>query len=87
MVSPLKAQVFARKLASHPDQSAARFVLDGLRSGFRLGFDHSRKLKSAKKNKPSANQHAEVIDQYLAMKCLWEGYWAPFRPHLYPTSM
>ena len=66
MVSPLKAQVFARELASHPDQSAVRFVLDGLRSGFRLGFDHSRKLKSAKKNKPSAYQHAEVIDRYLA---------------------
>lgn len=66
VVSPLKAHAFARELASHPDQSAVRFVLDGLRNGFRLGFNHSRKLKSAKKNKPSANQHAEVIDQYLA---------------------
>ena len=44
----------------HPDHSAARFVLDGLHSGFRLGFDHYRQLKSAKKNKPSANQDAEA---------------------------
>ena len=65
-VSPLQAHIFACELAGHPDQSAVRFVLDGLRNGFRLGFNWSRKLKSAKKSKPSANLHAEVVDQYLA---------------------
>lgn len=39
--------------------------MDGLHSGFRLGFDHSRQLKSAKKNKPSANQHADANEVSL----------------------
>ena len=66
MVSPLKPEEFASKLTKHPDQRLVAFVLDGLRNGFRLGFQHSRKLKSANKNKPSANHHPEVIDRYLA---------------------
>lgn len=66
MVSPLKPEEFASKLIQHPDQQLVAFVLDGLRNGFRLGFQHSRKLKSANKNKPSANHHPEVIDRYLA---------------------
>ena len=66
MVSPLKPEVFAAKLSQHPDQHLVAFVLDGLRNGFRLGFQHSKKLKSAKSNKASANQHSEVIDRYLA---------------------
>ena len=36
------------------------------RNIFRLGFHHSRKLKSATTNKPSAKQHPDVIDRYLA---------------------
>ena len=66
MVSPLKAEEFARALTNHPDQRQVAFVLDGLRNGFRLGFHQYRKLKSAKGNKLSANQHTDVIDRYLA---------------------
>ena len=41
-------------------------MLEGLRHGFKLGFCHTQPLKPAKKNKPSAVQHASVIDEYLA---------------------
>jgi len=40
-------------------------VLQGIKEGFNLGFDASVSLKAAKKNKPSAYQHAAVIDAYL----------------------
>ena len=66
VVSPLKHEEFAIKLSKHPDQRLVAFVLDGLRNGFCVGFQHSKKLKSAKSNKASANQHPEVIDRYLA---------------------
>ena len=65
VVSPLKPEVFAAKLSQHPDQNLVAFVLDRLRNGFRLGFQHSKKLKSAKSNEVSANQHSEVVDRYL----------------------
>ena len=37
-----------------------------------------RSLSPAKKNKPSANQHAEVIDQYLANEVSFGQVLGPF---------
>lgn len=41
------------------------FILHGIKEGFKLGFNSSVSLKSAKKNKASAYQHPQVIDAYL----------------------
>lgn len=73
VVSPLKVVEFEQELAGHPDQSAISYVINGLRHGFRLGFRHTLRLKSAKTNKPSARQHLSVIDDYLAneVSLLW----------------
>jgi len=60
----LQAQQFSWELRLHPNRVG--FVLDGIRHGFRLGFCHTQRLKPAKKNKPSADQHPSVIDEYLA---------------------
>lgn len=65
-VGPLKVEVFARELKHHPDRERVAFILNGLQEGFRLGFDNSRPLKSAKCNKPTAYKHSGVIDAYLA---------------------
>ena len=65
-VTPLVAEQFAWELRFHPQRPQVDFVLDGIRHGFKLGFSPSQKLKSAKKNKPSVDQHASVIDAYLA---------------------
>ena len=65
-VTPLQADQFARDLQHHPNQPLVQFVLEGIRHGFRLGFCSSQPLKPAKKNKPSAAQHASAIDEYLA---------------------
>ena len=54
------------ELHFHPNRQQVDFVLDGIRHGFKLGFSHTQWLKSAKKNKSSADQHASVIDEYLA---------------------
>ena len=48
------------------DRQAVAYVLNGLQHGFRLGFQPARKLKHARKNKPSAFQNPKVIDDYLA---------------------
>ena len=52
-------------LREHPDQYFAGYVLDGLRNGFRIGFDHTAPLRSARRNMPSAAEHPEVIDNYV----------------------
>ena len=54
-------------------------------NGFKLGFCPSQKLKSSRKNKTSATQHASVIDAYLRMRFLWAGQQArsiPSPPNL-----
>ena len=65
-VTPLVAEQFAWELRFHAQRPQVDFVLYGIRHGFKLGFSPSQKLKSAKNNKPSAIQHASVIDAYLA---------------------
>ena len=65
-VTPLVAEQFAWELRFHPQWLQVDFVLNGIRHGVKLGFCPSKKLKSAKKNKPSAIQHASVIDAFLA---------------------
>lgn len=65
-MTPLQADQFALELQHHPDRQLVNYVLDGISNGFRVGFSPSHKLKSAKNNKPSALQHAAVVDEYLA---------------------
>ena len=74
-VSPLKPEEFARNLSNHPNQPQVAFVLDGLRNGFRLGFHHSRKLKSATTNKPSATVAARrgIPDHLIQALGRWSG--------------
>ena len=54
--SPLSDRLprWERALADHPDETFARYVLRGLRAGFRVGFDHAFSLVSAGRNMQSA---------------------------------
>ena len=66
VVSPLNVSQFNLDLAGHPDREAVTYVLEGLQHGFHLGFQPVCRLKPTKKNKSSAFQNPEVIDDYLA---------------------
>ena len=70
---------FAWELRNHPNRQLCNFVLDGLRNGFKLGFQPALSLKSAKKNKPSAYQQPLVIDEYLAHEVSRGRVAGPFR--------
>ena len=65
-VSPLNFELFEAELTLYPDSAKANFVLRGIKEGSRLGCDKPVTLKSARRNKLSAYQHAGVIDAYLA---------------------
>ena len=64
-VTPLHPDQFAQELCFHPDQAQVSYVVEGLRDGFKLGFDDRCSLKSAKRNKATAFKHPKVIDDYL----------------------
>ena len=65
-VTPIDAQKLWHELCFHLDQAKVDYVITGLMSGFRLGFDPSAvSLQSAAQNMPSASLQPSVIDQYL----------------------
>ena len=53
------------RLRTHPDQQFAGYILSGLESGFRVGFNYHHELLPAKHNMPSALEHSEVVEHYL----------------------
>ena len=89
-ITPLKVDQFAWELRHHPNRLLCNFVLDGLRNGFKLGFQPALSLKSAKKNKPSAYQQPSIIDEYLAHEVSRGRVAGPFRspplPNLHISS-
>ncbi|KAK3702245.1 hypothetical protein QZH41_016773 [Actinostola sp. cb2023] len=73
---------------SHPDQAKAQYVLLGILHGFKIGFDVPTTLKHSKKNKPSAYQHADIIDAYLNNEVQLGRVAGPFNfPPLHPLQI
>ena len=56
-----------QELSGHPDSSLVQEILHGVRSGFRVGYDHVRApLMSRSTNMKSAAEHERVVSEYLA---------------------
>ena len=84
--SPLSWQEWDRCLASHPDQRFRRYIVDGIRRGFRIGFDYSHAdyTRSSPNNMISARDHPEVVGEYLAAECGAGRVLGPFDPARFP---
>ena len=78
VVSPLKFKAWEAALCLHPDKAFGRLLTEGLREGFRIGFDRRRPLKPALQNMQSAHDHPEAIDDYLAKECSLGRMLGPF---------
>ena len=64
VTTPLQWLTWAKALESHPDQDFAAYIVEGLRHGFRLGFNYTgHTCTSAKHNMLSAFQYPKVIDK------------------------
>ena len=67
VVTPLKAGAWDKQLQELPDRECAEFVSQGLREGFRIGFDRNRvECCSTKGNMLSAVKNPSVVEEYLA---------------------
>lgn len=71
-VSPLsmRIDVWRRCLSQHPDEVLVVYILKGLEEGFSIGYDISVGLRQAHSNLPSANNHPQVVEEYLQKE--WE---------------
>lgn len=65
ITTPLRGSVWEQELAAHPDTQFAGYVTNGIKHGFRVGFDYTRTLASTRSNMKSALEHPEVVSEYL----------------------
>ena len=71
-------EAWAQALSDHPDKAFARYLCTGLRFGFRIGFSHSIRLKSAPTNMGSAIEHPSVVAEYVANELALGRFLGPF---------
>ncbi len=64
ITTPLLGDVWERELLGNPDRQLAGY------GSFRVGFDHSKPLRSRPSNMKSALEHPEVVSAYLAQEKL-----------------
>ena len=66
ITTTLKADVWERALAVHPDRELAQYVCTGICQGFRIGFNYHRaRLIPVHRNMKSAMEQGEVVERYL----------------------
>ena len=66
VATPLRLSAWEAELRYYPDGEFAQYLLDGIKEGFRIGFDYtSHSCTSASKNMRSAYEHPEPIDRYI----------------------
>ena len=58
---PLPWQEWDRNLAFHLDQHFRAYIVEGLRHGFRVGFNYDHNCQKSLRNMPSALEHPQVL--------------------------
>ena len=69
VVTPLDWREWDRCLAAHPDQQFREYIVNGIRSGFRIGFNYNASCIGSTRNMQSARDNPAVIREYLATEC------------------
>ena len=84
--TPLCWQEWDCQLADHPDQHFQHYIVEGLRYGFRIGFDYARanQISSSVRNMPSTREHPRNITEYLAEECSLGRVIGPLDPNQFP---
>ena len=80
ITTPLDWREWDKALAAHPDQQFREYIVNGIKEGFRLGFDYSKSCNGAPRNMASAGTHAPIIRDYLAEECAQGRVVGPFDP-------
>ena len=65
----LRFREWERALSSHPDRDLMKYMCDGIRDGFQIGFDYPRSVcKSVGRNMKSVQDHKEVVEAYTRQR-------------------
>ena len=85
IVTPVMEDIWQFVLHDHPDREFAGYVVEGIRSGFRIGFQgRSAACRSARRYIPSASQCEKEIDKFLGSECVAGRILGPFKSSFVP---
>ena len=85
VATPLVWRAWQACLARHPDRMFADWVVNGIREGFRIGFNYAQHHpKGARRNMASASERPQLIRDYLAKECAEGRIMGPFERSALP---
>ena len=82
--TPLVWEAWEKSLAAHPDKRLTTFIVEGIKEGFRVGFDYHHRCQAAPHNMASAREHPDVVSKYLALECAKGRVVGPLESELLP---
>ena len=82
--TPLHLAAWRRHLHCHPDRDFTDYILRGIEKGFCIGANPEAMLKPAHRNMKSAQQHPDVINEYLQKETHLLNIIGPFHLHTSP---
>ena len=80
ITTPLVVAAWESCLGAHPDQTFVSYLLEGLRHGFRIGYNYNNQCIPCWSNMKSASENPTVVDDYLRGELLLG------RIAIYPSS-
>ena len=84
--TPMPVEVWEEHLVGHPDRAYSRFLTEGIRAGFRIGFRYGDVVcRSASSYMQSANLHPEVVSDFLSSELRAGRVYGPVGPELLPA--
>ena len=86
ILTPLNWREWDRCLMAHPDQRFRTYIVEGIRYGFRIGFNYSSSCVSSPRNMASAMKNPEVIREYLANECSEGRVLGPYGPRVFTAN-
>ena len=89
--TPLAITVWTHELSNHPDKVYSQFILQGIRNGFRIGFDRRQHIYSTSRN--MRVEQPKVVSDYLDREVSLNRMWKvpaanhPREVHLSPMGI
>ena len=65
VTTPLILREWIKEQKDHPDADFRSYILNGIKNGFRIGFNRAITCKSASSNMRSAIENVEAVEEYL----------------------
>ena len=65
VATPLILQEWMEELKDHPDAEFRGYILNGIKNGFRIGFNRAVTCKPASSNIHSALENVGIVQEYL----------------------